>query len=209
VFYLVISTTHSTVEVDPDGTTQGIAQGCLEGRFANQAPVLRALVWRLLDDASTVWPLPDLRKPSDQGTRARVGLAYHLNRLLHSQHPDPWHVPVWLLRAVALAPCVQLAGGEVANRLHLDLGQFTEDCFTSSREDNKALRLLLGAASLRPALLVLPTSAALFPTWNVPCSVFRWSASLPWRLPQMMCAWPSIPGSAWSIRSICSCTRPG
>ncbi len=49
--------------------------------------------------------------------------------------------------------------GEVASRLQGDLNRFSEACFAGDGEWDAALRLLLAAASLRPALLAPETTA--------------------------------------------------
>jgi hypothetical protein len=60
----------------------------------------------------------------------------------------------WLCRAIALAPCLRHPSGDVARHLQDALSQYSEaECFTESAAWNGPMRLLLAAASLRPALL--------------------------------------------------------
>jgi hypothetical protein len=87
--------------------------------------------------------------------RGMPGLAAYLARAIESLVPGlrP-RLPAWLCRAVALAPCLRHPNGEVARHLQEALSQYTEEeCFTESAAWNRPMRLLLAAASLRPALL--------------------------------------------------------
>jgi len=90
------------------------------------------------------------------------GLAYHLAR--HAEQRADMAgpaAPAWLLRAAALGPALCAPDGQIASLLQQDLDRFSDECFQSkSSEVNWALRFLLIAAGLRPAILAPQTGAA-------------------------------------------------
>src|SRR5262249_2650906 len=85
----------------------------------------------------------------------RLGLAHHLAS--HANAVDPDHeprLPAWLVRATAVARHVTYPGSEVAAPLGVALAAYDSEIFLVEAEDwQMALRLLLVAAILRPALL--------------------------------------------------------
>lgn len=92
----------------------------------------------------------------------RLGLAYHVAEYANAVHPEHEpHLPAWLVRAAAVAQQVACSGGELAAALRADLSQYGDDLFlVDDGPWRQALRLLLVAASVRPALLAPESGAA-------------------------------------------------
>lgn len=75
---------------------------------------------------------------------------------------QPPCVPAWLLRALALSPYVLYANGDLALELARDLACWTGpsvEAEAESEDVGRAVRLLLAAAALRPALVAPDTGA--------------------------------------------------
>jgi len=131
-----------TTAFAPGALAHEIAAALLEGRADWNSASFGDLVWRLIIED-------------------RLGLAYHLacyNQLIYlDQKPQ---LPAWVVRAVSLARIVRNPVGEIAQHLKNDFGSFDEGCFAAGRSEwNHAVRFLLVAAALRPALLA-PGSGA-------------------------------------------------
>ncbi len=83
--------------------------------------------------------------------RGRNCLAYHAATYLGSRHPNVNGriLPAWLIRAVALGPCVRFPGGELAQLLREDFARFDVGCFEEADGWwNQAVRFLAAAAAL-------------------------------------------------------------
>lgn len=123
-------------------SAQYIAGIILDRGRADCPAELRDLVWRLIYE--------------DQ-----LGLACHLARAIEQQFPalKPL-LPSWVLKALALSRNVRHEVGELASRLEADFLNFNDECFEAgAHEWNHAMRFVLTAAALRPALLA-PNSGA-------------------------------------------------
>lgn len=126
-------------------TAARIAQEIQQRGSATCPAELRDLSWRLLYED-------------------RVGLAWHLLGALEKL-PDARlpQLPGWLLHALALSRHVSSDHGALAGQLKADYDNFDPESFhTASEEWNHALKLLLVAASLRPALLAPNSNASAF-----------------------------------------------
>lgn len=131
----------------PDGfgrtdTAQNIATAVLSGSIANRTLALRDLVWRLMYE--------------DQ-----LPLALHIVRYgdAPSAHLQPL-LPSWLVHALALSRQMCHATGTLAQLLKNDFMHFDEKIFVPRHHEwSDALRFLLAAAALRPALLAPNTNA--------------------------------------------------
>lgn len=129
----------ATPRDEPPPTAASLTQAAsaaLRASGTDRFWLAREVVWHLLD-------------------QRLYGLAVHLagavHRLAPSLQPPQ---PPWLLRAMALAPCLRHPNGDVARRLQEELAQYSADeCFVEGSPWNGPMRLLLTAACLRPALL--------------------------------------------------------
>lgn len=124
-------------------TAKQIAAAILNGPVEDRPLALRDLVWRLIYEDNSA-------------------LAFHTACCTEALYPDlqPF-LSSWLVRAVTVGSQVCHATGELANFLRDDLSQFSDEVFASGQHDwNHALRLLLAAATLRPALLAPGTNAS-------------------------------------------------
>lgn len=94
---------------------------------------------------------------------SRLDFAYHLGRFLDDQHLD-YHprIPSWLLRNLILGNYVLYHNSDIAAQLREGFFQFNPDiCFSDIDPVwNQAVRLLLTAASVRPAIVAPSTGAA-------------------------------------------------
>jgi hypothetical protein len=88
-------------------------------------------------------------------------LAFHLSIALSTQPDGQRRVPIPLVRALAIGPHLALPSGDLARLLEEDFAQFDETWFVESDATwNQAIRCLLAAAALLPALLAPATGAA-------------------------------------------------
>lgn len=91
----------------------------------------------------------------------RSGLGCQLAKYTEVGQPVGSVLPSWLVEAVALGPCVRFPEGEIAQMLREDFAQFDATCFRGGDgEWDHAIRFLVAAAALRPALLAPGTAAA-------------------------------------------------
>ena len=127
----------------PSDTAQYIATCILSGSIADHGVALRDLVWRLLYED-------------------KLALAFHTARYMETSYPDLQPVlPPWLVHALALGRQICHATGTMAHLLKNDFVQFHEGVFVPRHHEwNHAVRFLLAAAALRPALLAPNTDAA-------------------------------------------------
>ena len=93
---------------------------------------------------------------------SRPGLAFHVAHWIEERStPSKPAIPSWVLRCVALAPHILTPNGDIAAALRSDFVHFHDEIFEpSNSERNQALRFLLAAAALRPALIAPSTGAA-------------------------------------------------
>ncbi len=126
-----------------DDTAQKIAGSILASTTEEHPAALRDLLWRLIFEDE-------------------VGLAFHIARCLEIQYPDLQpRLPSWLVRSVVLGRYVCHATGDIARLLKEDFNKFNNDCFATGKSEwNHAVRFLLAAAALRPALLAPNTNAS-------------------------------------------------
>lgn len=126
-----------------EDTAQRIAQSALVDEQKDLGPNLRDLIWRLIHEN-------------------RSGLAYHLAIQVSRLFPDLQpQLPSWLIRALTLSRHVRFEGGEIAHLLMEDYQHFSDQSFSKLHVDwNHALRFLIAAASLRPAILAPNTGAS-------------------------------------------------
>jgi hypothetical protein len=125
-----------------DVPATAIARQLLEKDIHYDPVTCRALIWRLLFEG-------------------RSSIAFHLTKCfeLESRRVDGLP-PSWLIRALALKRFVHRDVGEIAALLKEDFSSFSEECFRpSDAEYNHAMRFLLLASALRPALLAPGTGA--------------------------------------------------
>ncbi len=127
----------------PETAAQEIAASVLRKKAEERSAILRDLMWRLIYEEKVI-------------------LAFHLARSLETLHPELQPcLPSWLMRSVVLGRHVRHANGEIARLLEEDFGKFSSDCFTTSHKEwNTAVRLLVAAAALQPALLAPDTGAS-------------------------------------------------
>jgi hypothetical protein len=127
---------------DVKTSAQLIAASLLAMKSSERQSAITPLTWKLLEEG-------------------RIGLAYHLSLCLHGETEKPGLcVPPWLIRAVAVGLHVRHEGGELAQTLQEDFAQFGDHCFLAEETDwNRAIRLLLAAAGMRPAVLASNTGA--------------------------------------------------
>jgi hypothetical protein len=94
--------------------------------------------------------------------KGRLSLAYQLGlKLVQLPGEERNVIPVWLLRSLAIEPFLRQPAGPIATKLQEDFAEFTDTLFLDGEPDwNQAMRLLLAAAALRPALLAPLTGAS-------------------------------------------------
>jgi hypothetical protein len=104
---------------------------------------LRDLVWRLL-------------------LEEKSSLAYHLSRAIVEEGACAVQcLPPTVVRQAILGPGVRYPNGDLAAILREDFAEFTEDYFAGENSDwDHAVRFLLVASALRPALLAPGTGAS-------------------------------------------------
>ena len=91
----------------------------------------------------------------------KTSLAFHLAGCLDKQTPQLQpRLPVWLLRALTIAPYIRSANSPLISLLKADLGLWSVDCAGGeSTEWRQAVNLLSVAATLQPALCGSQTQA--------------------------------------------------
>ena len=125
-----------------EGSARDRAAAIVNGQSQERPSALRDLICQLL--------LED-----------KLSLAFHLACCLDKQAPklQP-RLPAWLLRALAIAPHIQSANGNLANLLTTDLAQWRADAAGGdSAEWRSAVSFLSVAATLQPALFGAQTRA--------------------------------------------------
>ncbi|HJY83872.1 MAG TPA: hypothetical protein VKK81_22640 [Candidatus Binatia bacterium] len=127
----------------PETAAQEIVAAVLHQQAAERPAILRDLMWRLIHEEKVI-------------------LAFHMARSLESLYPELQPcLPSWLMRSVVLGRHVRHANGEIARLLEEDFGKCNLECFTTSYEEwNTAVRFLVAAAALQPALLAPDTGAS-------------------------------------------------
>jgi hypothetical protein len=127
----------------PETAAQEIVASVLRKKIEERPAILRDLMWRLIQEEKVI-------------------LAFHMARSLESLSPELQPcLPSWLMRSVVLGRHVRHANGEIARLLEEDFGKFNSECFTTSYEEwNVAVRFLVAAAALQPALLAPDTGAS-------------------------------------------------
>jgi hypothetical protein len=131
------------VAISPDASSQMLAAVLLDKHATDPGMLSRELVWQLLAEERTSLAL-----------HFTCGLGYR------GRTPSPL-LPAWALQAFLLAPHVRHADGDLALLLENAFASFDEGCFTETDSAwNHAVRFLLVAAALRPALLAPGKGAA-------------------------------------------------
>lgn len=129
-------------QASPTGYDQEPDKGAAEIRMA-----------RLEDLRSAMWSLI---------ANDRLGLAFHIARHVElSFSDDPPILPSWLAQALALSPHVSTQNGSLAAAIQADFSSYNERVFERDNEQwNQAIRFLLAASALRPALIAPNTGGA-------------------------------------------------
>ena len=130
-------------DFEASDTAQNIAISILSDSIPNRSVALRDLVWRLIYED-------------------KLALAFHIVKCIESSYPNlQLLLPSWLIHALTISRQVCKATGALAHLLKSDFTQFDEATFVpSNHEWNHAIRFLLAAAALRPALLTSDTDAS-------------------------------------------------